>query len=134
MWKATSLAASMAAILLASGTQSGVAQTPQKLRVQASFPASSIAMDGFRLWSDRVRTMSAGRLRIEGLPAGTVVPAFEVLDAVHKQVVDGGFSASAYWVGKHRAAALFGSTPGGPLGMDEMDFMGWLHTAGGLDF
>ena len=134
MWKATSLAAGMAAILLASGTQSGVAQTPQKLRVQASFPASSIAMDGFRLWSDRVKTMSSGRLEIEGLPAGTVVPAFEVLDAVHKQVVDGGFSASAYWVGKHRAAALFGSTPGDPLGMDEMDFMGWLYTAGGLDF
>lgn len=133
MWKASSLAVGMAAALLAAGASPTLAQTPQKLRVQASFPASSVIMDGFKLWTDRVKTMSGGRLEIDGLPAGTVVPAFEVLDAVHKQVVDGGLSASAYWVGKHRAAALFGSTPGGPLGMDEMDYMGWLHTGGGLE-
>jgi TRAP-type mannitol/chloroaromatic compound transport system substrate-binding protein len=132
MWKASSVPTGIVAILLAAGASSALAQTPQKLRVQSSFPASSVIMDGFKLWSDRVKTMSGGRLEIEGLPAGTVVPAFEVLDAVHKQVVDGGLSASAYWVGKHRTAALFGSTPGGPLGMDEMDYMGWLHTGGGL--
>ena len=120
-----------AAVLLASTWVPASAQT--KLRVQASFPPTSVAMDGFRLWAERVKTMSAGRIDMEGLAAGTVVPAFEVLDAVHKGVVDGGYSASAYWVGKHRAAGLFGATPGGPFGMDEMDFYGWLHTGGGLD-
>ena len=125
--------AGVAAALLAVGSSPAPAQSPQKLRVQASFPASSIVMDGFKLWTDRVKAMSAGRLEIEGLPAGTVVAAFEVLDAVHKNVVDGGYSASAYWVGKHRAAGLFGATPGGPLGMDEMDFMGWLFTGGGIE-
>jgi TRAP-type mannitol/chloroaromatic compound transport system substrate-binding protein len=77
--------------------------------------------------------MSAGRIDMEGLAAGTVLPAFEVLDGVHKGAVDGGYSASAYWVGKHRAAGLFGATPGGPYGMDELDFYGWLHTGGGLE-
>lgn len=133
MKMASWLAAGVAGALLAfSGGSPADAQT-QKLRVQASFPASSIVMEGFKLWSDRVKTMSGGRLEIEGLPAGTVVGAFEVLDAAHKQVVDGAYSASAYWVGKHRAAGLFGATPGGPFGMDEMDFMGWLYTGGGLD-
>ncbi len=126
-------AASLAVAALSSIVCSPVAAQTQKLRVQASFPASSIVMEGFKIWADRVRAMSNGRLEIEGLPAGTVVAAFEVLDAVHKGVVDGGFSASAYWVGKHRAAGLFGATPGGPFGMDEMDFLGWLYTGGGID-
>jgi TRAP-type mannitol/chloroaromatic compound transport system substrate-binding protein len=125
--------AAAAAVAVLAWPAASVAQTPIKLRVQASFPPSSIAMDGFKLWAERVKVMSGGRLDIEGLPAGTVVPAFEVLDAVHKKVVDGGYSAAAYWVGKNRAAALFGPTPGGPFGMDEMDFMGWLYTAGGLE-
>jgi TRAP-type mannitol/chloroaromatic compound transport system substrate-binding protein len=134
MTRAPRLAAITAAFLLASAVSAETsAQSPVKLRVQASFPASSVAMDGFQMWSDRIKSMTAGRLVIEGLPAGTVVPAFEVLDAVHKQVVDGGYSAAAYWVGKNRAAALFGPTPGGPFGMDELDFMGWLYTGGGIE-
>ena len=132
MLKAGLAALCAAALSVAASVVPSAAQT-QKLRVQASFPASSIAMDGFNFWSSRIQIMSGGRLEIDGLPAGTVVPAFEVLDAVHKNVVDGGYSASAYWVGKHRAAGLFGATPGGPFGMDEMDFMGWLYTGGGLD-
>ena len=127
------LAASMAALIVSMTGIASAQQQPVKMRVQASFPPTSVAMDGFRLWAERVKVMSAGRLDIEGLAAGTVVPAFEVLDAVHKNVVDGGYSASAYWVGKHRAAGLFGATPGGPLGMDELDFYGWLHTGGGLE-
>ena len=126
------LVAGLTAVLLGGGASGAEAQTT-KLRVQASFPPTSVAMDGFRLWADRVKTMSAGRIDMEGLAAGTVVPAFEVLDAVHKSAVDGGYSASAYWVGKHRAAGLFGATPGGPFGMDELDFYGWLHTGGGLE-
>jgi TRAP-type mannitol/chloroaromatic compound transport system substrate-binding protein len=132
MSRAVWLAAAMVTGVLTTSLFSP-AEAQTKIRVQASFPPTSVAMDGFRLWSDRVKTMSAGRIDMEGLAAGTVVPAFEVLDAVHKGVVDGGYSASAYWVGKHRAAGLFGATPGGPFGMDELDFYGWLHTGGGLE-
>lgn len=115
-----------AAATLLFGATTVDAQTVQKMRIQASFPQSSLAMVGFHLWAERVKTMSGGRLEIEGLPAGTVLPAFEVLDGAHKKVIDGAYSAAAYWVGKHKAAALFGPAPGGPFGMDEVDFMGWL--------
>ena len=102
------------------------AQTPQKLRFQASFPSSSLIFENFKFWAERVKAMSGGRLEIEVAPAGTIVPAFEVLDAVHKKVIDGGHTAAAYWVGKQRAATLFGPAPGGPFGMDMIDYMGWM--------
>ena len=113
------------------GSAPALAQT-QKLRFQASFPASSYNFDNFKWWADRVKLLSGGRLEIEVLPAGTLVPAFEVLDATHKKVIDGAHSAAAYWVGKHRAAALFGPSPGGPFGMDIVDLMGWFYESDGL--
>ncbi len=108
------------------------AQTVTKLRVQSTFPASSLIFESSKFWAERVKAMSGGRLVIDMLPAGSIVPPFEVLDAVHKGVIDAGHSSAAYWVGKHRAATLFGPAPGGPLGMDMMDHMGWLYEGGGL--
>jgi TRAP-type mannitol/chloroaromatic compound transport system substrate-binding protein len=109
------------------------AQAPQKLRFQASFPTASLIFENLKFWAERVKVMSGGRLEIEVAPAGTIVPAFEVLDAVHKKVIDGGHTAAAYWVGKQRAATLFGPAPGGPFGMDMMDYMGWIYDGGGLE-
>jgi TRAP-type mannitol/chloroaromatic compound transport system substrate-binding protein len=127
------LAAGAVLASLSVGATSVQAQAPQKLRFQASFPASSYSFDNFKFWAERVKVLSGGRLDIEVLPAGTVVPAFEILDAVHKGVIDGGHTAAAYWVGKHRAAALFGPAPGGPFGMDIVDLMGWMYEGGGLE-
>lgn len=132
MLRRMALAAALALALFAlAATPAAHAQTT-KLRFQASFPSSSTFFDTFKYWADRVKIMSGGRLEIEVLPAGTLVPAFEVLDAVHKQVIDGGHTAAAYWVGKNRAAALFGPTPGGPFGFDILDYQGWLYHGGGL--
>src|SRR5262249_26895359 len=100
---------------------------------QSSWPSASTISDSLKMWAERVKTVSGGRLEIEVLPAGTIAPAFEVLDAVHKQVIDMGHTGAAYWVGKHRAATLFGPAPGGPFGMDFVDYMGWMHDAGGLE-
>ena len=131
---AAAVAASAMALTAAAPTvEAQTTPTPQKLRFQASFPSSSTFFDTFRSWSERVKAMSGGRLEVEVLPAGTLVPAFEVLDAVHKKVIDGGHTAAAYWVGKHRAAALFGPTPGGPFGFDILDYQGWLYHGGGLE-
>ena len=127
------LAAGSVAGLVALGASGDASAQTTKLRFQASFPASSYNYKNFEFWANRVKVMSGGRLEIEVAPAGTLVPAFEVLDAVHKQVIDGGHTAAAYWVGKHRAAALFGPAPGGPFGMDIVDIMGWMYEGGGLE-
>jgi TRAP-type mannitol/chloroaromatic compound transport system substrate-binding protein len=67
------------------------------------------------------------------MPAGQVVPAFEVLDAVHKKVLDGGHVWGGYWTGKNKAAILFTGGPGGTHGMDFIDAMGWYYNGGGLE-
>lgn len=119
--------------LLATGLVPADAQTPTKLRFQASFPPSSLNYSCFQEWAAKVKSMSGGRLDIEVAPAGQIVPAFEVLDATHKNVIDGGHTAAAYWTGKSRTAALFGPAPGGPLGFDSQDYMGWLYDGGGIE-
>jgi TRAP-type mannitol/chloroaromatic compound transport system substrate-binding protein len=103
------------------------------LKFQASFPPSSLIFESSKLFTQRVEQLSGGRLKIEMLPAGTVVGAFEVLDATSKGVIDGAHSAAAYWTGKNKAATLFGPAPGGPFGMDMLDYLGWIYEGGGLD-
>ena len=56
-----------------------------------------------------------------------------MLDATHKKVIDGTHTIAYYWVGKNKAATLFSNTPAGIVGMDQMDFIGWLYEGGGLD-
>ena len=111
----------------------GVSQAQTKLRMQSAFPPKGTFADNLVFFAERVKAMSGGRLEIVPLATGSVVPAFDVLDATHKKVLDGAHSSSAYWVGKNRAAALFGVTPGGPFGMDGFDYMGWLYDGGGME-
>ncbi|MEM7429952.1 MAG: C4-dicarboxylate ABC transporter substrate-binding protein, partial [Pseudomonadota bacterium] len=73
-------------------------------------------------------------VKIEVLPAGAVVGVREVLDAVDKGLVEGGFAWTHYWSGKHPAAALFGSPPaGGGIGMDNLAFLSWFQFGGGKE-
>src|SRR5437868_12948502 len=103
------------------------------LKMQSTWPASLTLQDNFRMFAERVDKLTSGQLKIDAMAAGQVVPPFEVLDATHKKVLDGAHAVSYYWVGKNKAATLFSSTPAGPFGMDQIDFMGWLYEGGGLD-
>ncbi len=103
------------------------------LKMQATWPASLTLYENFTFFADRVNKLSGGTLKIETMPAGQVVPAFEVLDATHKKVLDGAHSWAAYWVGKNKTAVLFTGGPGGTFGMDFVDAMGWMYEGGGLD-
>ncbi|HWI34884.1 MAG TPA: hypothetical protein VNU64_00395, partial [Burkholderiales bacterium] len=109
------------------------AQSGKTLKMQSTWPASLTLQDNFRYFAERVDRLTASQLKIDAMPAGQVVPAFEVLDATHKKVLDGAHAVSYYWVGKNKAATLFSSTPAGPFGMDQIDFIGWLYEGGGLD-
>jgi TRAP-type mannitol/chloroaromatic compound transport system substrate-binding protein len=103
------------------------------LKGQASFPPTSLLFTNFKVFADRVEKMSAGRLKIETLPPGAVVGAFEVADAVNRGVLDVAHTCTYYFIGKHKAAALFTDVPGGPFGMDVIDFWGWEYEGGGVE-
>jgi len=109
------------------------AQAPVTLKMQASWPAALTLYDNFTMFAQTVEKMSAGRIKIETLPAGAIVPAFEVLDATHKKVIDGAHTWAGYWTGKHKAGILFTGGPGGTFGMDYVDVLGWHYDGGGFE-
>src|SRR5438105_6341002 len=121
-----------AAVITAVFAMGAHAQATKTLKMQSSWPASNTLQEHFKMFSERVDKLTQGAIKIEALPAGQIVPAFEVLDATNKKVLDGWHAISYYWVGKNPAAALFAGPPGGPFGMDHMDWLGWLYVGGGL--
>lgn len=106
---------------------------PTVLKIQSSFPSGSLVHSSILpVFAERVEKASGGRLKIEALPGGTIVPAFEVVDATNRGVLDGAYTCTYYYIGKHRAAALFTDVPGGPFGLDTFDYMSWHYEGGGL--
>ncbi len=107
-----------------------VAQTTT-LRFQSTWPAKDIFHEFAQDYAKKINDMAGGRLKIEVLPAGAVVPAFQLLDAVAKGTLDGGHGVVAYWYGKNQAVALWGSGPA--FGMDANMVLAWHNYGGGKE-
>src|SRR5258708_20531894 len=105
------------------------AQGPINMRFQSTWPSKDICHEYALDFGKRVNDMSGGDLKIEVLPAGAVVPAFGLLDAVSKGVLDGGHGVLVYHYGKNTAWALWGSGPG--YGMDANMLLAWHKYGGG---
>ncbi len=98
-------------------------------RFQSTWPAKDIFHEYANDFAKKVNDMAGGRLKIEVLPAGAVVPAFQLLDAVNKGTLDGGHGVLAYHYGKNTALALWGSGPA--FGMDPNMVLSWHNHGGG---
>src|SRR4051795_3358479 len=122
----------LAAIAAFGAAGAASAQQSTTLKMQATWPASLTLYENFTYFAERINKVSAGQLKIDAMPAGQVVPAFEVLDATHKKVIDGAHTWAGYWTGKNKTAILFTGGPGGGFGMDMIDALGWLQNGGGL--
>ena len=105
------------------------AQAPIRWKVQTAWPPTSIVQDGAKLLMETIEKTSGGRLKIDLLPAGAIVPAFEVQDAVNRGVIDAGHTAGGYIVGK--LPAMIPLTHGPLFGMDFIDYYGWYWEGGG---
>ena len=99
------------------------------LRFQSTWPAKDIFHEYANDFAKKVNDMAGGRLKIEVLPAGAVVPAFQLLEAVNKGTLDGGHGVVAYHYGKQAALALWGSGPA--FGMDPNMVLAWHNYGGG---
>jgi TRAP-type mannitol/chloroaromatic compound transport system substrate-binding protein len=107
------------------------AQGPISMRWQSTWPSKDIFHEYALDYAKKVNDMTGGDLKIEVLPAGAVVPAFGLLDAVSKGVLDGGHGVLVYHYGKQTALALWGSGPG--FAMDANMLLAWHKYGGGKE-
>ncbi|MBR0755759.1 twin-arginine translocation signal domain-containing protein [Bradyrhizobium jicamae] len=107
------------------------AQGPINMRWQSTWPSKDIFHEYALDYAKKVNDMTGGDLKIEVLPAGAVVPAFGLLDAVSKGVLDGGHGVLVYHYGKQTALALWGSGPG--FAMDANMLLAWHKYGGGKE-
>ncbi len=101
------------------------------LKMQSSWGATSPFQDMAKQYIDRAVAMSGGRLKIDLLPSGAVVKAFQVQDACHKGVLDAAHTVTAYWYSKNKAASLFGTGP--VFGANASQILAWIHFGGGKE-
>jgi TRAP-type mannitol/chloroaromatic compound transport system substrate-binding protein len=107
------------------------AQGPISMRFQSTWPSKDIFHEYALDFAKKVNDMTGGDLHIDVLPAGAVVPAFQLLDAVSKGVLDGGHGVLVYHYGKNTALALWGSGPA--YAMDANMLLAWHKYGGGKE-
>ena len=106
-----------------------LAQSPLVVKMQTSWPASDVFTEMAQEYVTRVEAMSGGRMRIDLLPAGAVVGAFQVMDAVNDGVLDASHTVPVYWYGKNKAASFFGTGP--VFGGSATTMLSWFYQGGG---
>lgn len=99
------------------------------LRFQSTWPARDIFHEFAGDYANTVNSLAGGRLKLELLPAGAVVGALQLQDAVIAGALDGGHGVTAYWYGKNAAFSLFGTPPA--LGWRANHMLGWIKYGGG---
>jgi len=107
------------------------AQGVTSMRWQSTWPSKDIFHEFALDFAKKVNDMTGGDLKIEVLPAGAVVPAFQLLEAVSKGTLDGGHGVLVYHYGKQTALALWGSSPA--YGMDANMLLAWHKYGGGKE-
>ena len=106
-----------------------VAASASSLRFQGAWSAKDILHEYALDFAAKVRDMTGGELRIDMLPAGAVVPASGLLDAVSKGALDGGHGQLSHHYEKNHAFALWGCGPA--FGMDANLLLAWHKYGGG---
>lgn len=107
------------------------AQGKRELTLVTSVPDGfAIFDDAAQMAADRITAMTDGQLTIKKMPAGSLVGAFEVFDAVSSGQADIYHSADYYFLNQHPGFAFFTSVP---FGMTGQEFANWYYHRGGHD-
>jgi TRAP-type mannitol/chloroaromatic compound transport system substrate-binding protein len=106
-------------------------QQTTRWRVQTLWGAGEDTFKYFQEFCDKVKANTGGRLEIQPFAAGAVVGAFETLDAVGQNVLQGQSTYPGYWAGKEPALAVIGDFAFGYRAPDQQNR--WLYEKGGMD-
>ncbi len=104
---------------------------PVTLRFQSTWPIKFLYQEFAQDWVSKAMELSNGLLKIEMLPAGAVVPALQLAEAVSKGTLDGGHGLAGFWFGRNSAFGLYGAGP--DFGMDANQLLGWAEFGGGKE-
>ncbi len=99
------------------------------LRFQSTWPSTDIFHEFAGDYVNVVNRLSGGRLTMELLPAGAVVGALQLQDAIIAGALDGGHGVAGYWYGKNKAFSLFATPPA--WGWNANQMLGWVRYGGG---
>ncbi|MHB9118944.1 MAG: TRAP transporter substrate-binding protein [Burkholderiales bacterium] len=99
-------------------------------RLASSFPKSLDTIFGAsEALAERVKQLTQGKFQIRVFAGGEIVPGLQVLDAVQKDTVECGHSASYYYVGKDKTFAFDCAIP---FGLNARQQNAWMDYGGGL--
>lgn len=134
--KNTSRRTFLAGAVAATGAAAGTLAMPNvaraqgtTLRFQSTWPARDIFHEFAQDYVNIVNSLSGGRLTLELLPAGAVVGALQLQDAIISGALDGGHGVAGYWYGKNKAFSLFATPPA--FGWNANQMLGWIRYGGG---
>ncbi len=80
-------------------------------------------------WAEDVGVLSGGRIEIQILPIGAVVPHTDTLEAVGAGILQGHLTDPSYFAGKDPAFAMMGNLVG--AWSDPFEFLGFMQSGGG---
>lgn len=80
-------------------------------------------------WADSLKEMSGGRIEIEIVPIGAVVPHTDTLEAVGSGILQGHLTDPSYFAGKDPAFAMMGNLVG--AWSDPFELLGYMQSGGG---
>ncbi|WP_420858706.1 TRAP transporter substrate-binding protein [Marivivens marinus] len=108
-----------------------VAQGTRTLTMVTSVPEGfAVFDDAAQHFADLVTAMTDGALTVDKKPAGSLVGALEVFDAVSAGQADMYHSADYYFMNQHPAYAYFTAVPFGATGPE---MMSWYQHGGGKE-
>ena len=100
-------------------------------RLASSFPrAIDTIFGGATTFAELLSAMTDGNFQVRVHPAGELVPALEVMDAVQQGTAQIGHTCSYYYTGKNPALAFDTCVP---FGFTARQQNAWLAEAGGLE-
>ncbi|MDB5966629.1 MAG: Twin-arginine translocation pathway signal [Polaromonas sp.] len=122
--------AGIAGVLSAGVAPAVQAQASVRWRVASSFPKSlDTIYGGAETFARHVNAISGGRFEVSVHPAGELMPAFGVVDAVQRGSIEAAHTAPYYFFEKDDTFAIGGAIP---FGLNSRQMSAWTFQGNGL--
>lgn len=100
-------------------------------KVPNAFPSHLPAIgENAQIVADMLNAISAGEIQFRIFEPGSLVPPFELTDAVQNGSIEAGYTWVGYDAGKIPASPLFAARP---FGMEPWEFTAWWYDGGGQE-